>query len=90
MKPLSYVLVPLIEKVMAQPAEAILCATCIIGVLAFWPWKDNRAIFSEIQKDCEWRDEEDCCMRSENWDKDYVCCSAVCPILKREKENSHV
>ena len=75
-------------KVLDRPAEIVMGASIITCVLLAWPWtEDGRIYFRDIQENCyKRRKADDVCRHRENFRYDYVCCSAVCPKLKEEKE----
>jgi hypothetical protein len=82
------------SKVVDRPADMIMCGSVIACVLLAWPWtEDGRIYFRDLKEECEYRGKwrEDICFHPVNKAKDYVkdgfvCCSAICPKLKEEKE----
>jgi hypothetical protein len=78
-----------IPKVLNKPGEMVMCGSIVACVLLAWPWtEDGRIYFRDLREECEYRGrwKEDICAHYDNKGKDFVCCSAVCPKLKEEKE----
>jgi len=77
-----------VARVVERPGEIVMGASIIASVLLAWPWtEDGRIYFRDIQENCyKRRKSDDVCRHIVNLEYDYVCCSAVCPKLKEEKE----